>query len=153
MRTQPLTAVLSLVAALSSASFAGPVVPPKEPAKVRVAVTSAAGGHGEFTLRLEPIPGVKINRYPKIKISVPEQPGLLAAAELSHGDERAPAPEKLATNYYETVPALSVRLEIAEDTATGRHELEGSVKYFYCMPASGFCAPHRETFKIPVSID
>jgi hypothetical protein len=153
----PLRVILpaGLVLALVGPAPAGTIKPPKEPAKLAVSVSPEAVAPGEsarVTVRLEPIPGVKINRYPKMKLSVEAREGLNGGAEVAVGNDKPPPPEKLTTNYYETVEPLELTIELDPAAEPGRHEIEGRVKYFYCVTASGYCAPARASVSIPVEI-
>ena len=50
--------------------------------------TLRAGDEALVTVRLEPVKGIKINRYPKIKLTVPEVEGLVLAAIGDKADAR-----------------------------------------------------------------
>jgi len=127
--------------------------PPKEPAKISIAVEPQSLTPGEVahvTLQLEAKDGIKINRYPKIKLVVPQQDGLDAETTVAIGNDSPPPPEKLASgaNYFETVDPLEIDLPLSTTAAKGKHEIDGKLTYFYCVTASGFCAPAR----VPVTI-
>lgn len=133
---------------------AGPK-PPEVPAEIVISVspeTVAPGEKVRVSLRLEPIKGVKINRYPMIKLQVPAREGLVDEAEVTLGNSTPPPPEKMNTNYFEKVDPLELTLPVAAAAARGTFELEGKLTYYYCMPASGFCAPKRAAVKIPVVV-
>jgi hypothetical protein len=153
----PLRALLAagLAAALIGGVAAGPVKPPKEPARLAVTVTPQALAPGEsarVTVQVEPIAGVKINRYPKMKLSVEAAHGLHGAAEVAVGNDRPPPPDEMSTNYYESVEPLVLTLELDPAAKPGRHEIAGQIQYFYCVTASGFCAPKRASVMIPVEV-
>ena len=146
---------LAVVAAIVLGLGAAPTSPPAVPAHITISVSPDAvrpGGEARVTVRLEPIQGVKINRYPKIKLQVPAQDGLVRAAEIAVGNSTPPPPDKLASNYFEELQPLSFTLFLNEAAPAGRHEIDGKLTYFYCIPASGFCAPHRTSVKIPVAV-
>jgi hypothetical protein len=128
---------------------------PKEPAKIDVTVqprTAAPGSEVRVRLQLAPVPGVKINRYPKIRLTVPAQEGLVGAAEAETGSDTPPPPDRLDTNYYRTVDPVEVTLKLDSAAAPGDHRVPASVRYFYCVTASGFCAPAKVAVEIPLSI-
>lgn len=144
--------VLALVAGCAEA---GPIKPPAHPAKIRVDVAPdavAAGDETTVTVQLEPIDGIKINRYPKTKIIVAGDDGLVEAGEASVGNDTPPPPDKMATNYFEDVEPLTLTLRVADGAAAGAHEVDAALTFFYCMPANGFCAPKRETVRIPITV-
>jgi hypothetical protein len=137
------------------AAVAGPTKPPAEPAKIHIEVSPeevAPGGRATVTLQLHPIDGIKINRYPKIKLVIPDQPLLGSPSELQIGNDAPPPPESADDNYFKTVDPLELNLQIDDDASAGKHEIEGKLTYFYCVIASGFCAPARVPVKIPVVI-
>ena len=72
-------APMVLLAALGQVAIAAPLKPPEKPAKITVSVAPesvAPGAQAVVTLTIDPISGVKINRYPQIKLTVPDQQGL-----------------------------------------------------------------------------
>jgi hypothetical protein len=138
-----------------TATLAAPK-PPAVPAKVTVSVAPEAvapGGESTVTLVLKPIDGVKLNRYPKIKLQVPATEGLVGDTEVAIGNNKAPelgADPK--ANYFDPVDPLEVTLKVDAGASSGDHQIEAKLTYFYCMPASGFCAPKRTTVQIPLSV-
>lgn len=135
--------------------LAAPPKPPAEPAKISVSVAPRALSGGDVArvaIRLVPKEGVKINRYPQIKIEVPEREGLSPAATAAIGDKKPPPPDKMETNYYETVDPLEFDLSIRDGAPAGKHAVEGQLTYFYCVIASGFCAPARVPVSIPIEV-
>jgi len=133
---------------------AGPK-PPKNPAQISISVAPdavAPGGEAQVTLELRPTEGVKINRYPKIKLTVPAAEGLVGEAEISIGNDAPPKPDEQKSNYFAKPEPLTLALTLEPDATSGRHEIAGKLVYFYCMPASGFCAPHRTPVTIPVVV-
>jgi hypothetical protein len=146
--------VAAAVAVVMLGAGAGPQ-PPEIPAHVSITVSPEAvapGGAAQVTLRLAPIEGVKINRYPQVKLQVPAADGLVAEAEGRLGDSKAPAPGTKASNYFAEMEPLKLGLALDPGAARGTHEIDGKLVYYYCMPASGFCAPHRTQVKIPVVV-
>ena len=152
--------ILMFAGLLAGAMFLAPdepraADPPKEPAHLAISVspdTVAPGGAARVTLRIQPKDGVKINRYPKIKLQVPEQEGLAEASSAEIGNDRPPPPDQMDTNYYKVVDPVEIDLKLADGVSAGRHELDARITYFYCVTASGFCAPARLPIKIPVVV-
>jgi hypothetical protein len=143
----------TLVVLTCLGSLGAGATPPAEPAHIDLQVrpeSVASGGEAQVTLRLEPKAGVKLNRYPRIKLSVPAQQQLAAKAEISVGSDRPP--DDLAQNYFDKLQPLTLTLRLAESLPPGRHEIAGQLSYNYCVPASGFCAPKRVALKIPVQV-
>jgi len=142
---------------LASATFlaAQPKKPPKEPAKLDISVSPSEvepGASATVTVRIVPKDGIKVNRYPKIKLQVPEQTGLVHEARAEIGDEKPPPPDKMNSNYYKTVDPVELQFTLDDAATPGRHELDAKLTYYYCVAASGFCAPARVQIKIPVAV-
>jgi hypothetical protein len=126
-----------------------------EPAAISVRVDPAPvspGGSAAVQLVLRPAPGIKINKYPRIKLNIPAASGLLAAAEGSVGADSPPPPDRLEDNYFKTIDPVEATVRIDEAAHAGRHEVEAKLTYFYCVAASGYCAPARVAVKIPIEI-
>ncbi len=149
-------AVLVVGLGLFSADLAAaPPKPPKEPAKIKVSVAPAKvapGSEARVTVVLTPIDGVKINKYPKVRLRVAEQEGLVAAGEVWVGSAKPPPPDQLDKNYFETVDPLVLGLSVADAARTGSHRIEAKLSYAYCVIASGFCAPTTVPVMIPLDV-
>jgi hypothetical protein len=154
-----LTAFLAILAVTVSHVKAAPdggSAASESPVKVAVTVSPAslgAGSETRVTVRLEPKPGIKMNKYPKIKVQIPAVPGLVDAAEQSLGNAAAPPPDQLDANYFHGgVDPLTLTLHVDPQAAKGPHDIHGKLSYFYCVAASGFCAPAKAELTIPVTI-
>ena len=156
LRRCALLAVLLLFAAASYGAGDAPAAPGLErPAAVRVEVspqTIAPGGKARVTVSLSPVEGVKVNRYPKMKLSVAARPGLVSAAEASVGDDSPPSMDKTGGNYFDPVAPLTLDLAVDRSAKSGAHEIEGQLVFYYCVAKSGFCAPQREPLKIALAV-
>lgn len=148
------TPLLALL--LPSAVLAVPAgAPGSEAAAVSIAVdpaTVAPGARAHVTLRLTPGAGIKINKYPRIKLAIPAQPGLVAAAEAAVGNTEPPPPDHMESNYFKSIDPVSLTLEIDGAAASGKHEIAARLSYFYCVAASGYCAPAKVAVSIPVTV-
>jgi hypothetical protein len=150
--------VLALGLILSSApaiASGGPAAS-EAPVKVAIAVTPesvGAGSDASVTVKLAPNPGIKLNKYPKIKLQVPAVAGLVDAAEQSVGNPAAPPPDQLDSNYFHGgVDPLTIALHLDAQATKGRHEIHARLSYFYCVAASGYCAPAKADVTIPVTV-
>jgi hypothetical protein len=149
MSTSKLVLFWAVLAAVTTMA-AGPV---KEPAKVTVAVAEASPGTAApVTVRLAPADGIKINRYPRIKLTVPARPGLVAAAEVAVGSETPPPPDQLETNYFKTVDPVQLSLHVEAGASAGKHDIPAQLLYYYCVAASGFCAPAKIPLMIALTV-
>jgi hypothetical protein len=148
---------VGIILALADPGWAGAPNPPKVPAAIKVIVAPEPARPGEAVtveLALEPIDGVKINRYPQITLDVPARAGMFEGSRVVLGDSTPPPVERMQSNYFEKVEPLrlALALALAAQAPAGRHEVEAKLTYFYCMPASGFCAPARVPVTIPLEI-
>ena len=150
-----LVGFLSLAVLSAAVAEAGPG-PSEPPVKVSVAVVPAelgAGSDAVVTVKIAPNPGIKMNKYPKIKLQVPAVPGLVEAAEQSIGNPSAPAADQMETNYFHGgVDPLTLTLHVDKSAAKGSHDIRAKLSYFYCVAASGFCAPAKADLTIPVTV-
>ena len=126
------------------------------PVQVSVSVepaTLAAGSDARVTLKLVPNTGIKLNKYPKIKIVVPAAAGLVAESEASIGNAAPPSADDLEANYYHgSVDPLSVSVHVDPAATRGRHDVPAKLSYFYCVASSGYCAPAKVAVTIPVTV-
>lgn len=148
--------LIFLAASLSARAGASGPKGPSDPAAIEVRVSPAAtatGAERVVSVRLTPVAGVKINRYPKIKLKIDAQPGLVAAAEASVGSAEPPPPDQIESNYFATVDPVELPLRLDPRAGTGAHEVKGQLTYYYCVAASGFCAPKRVSLTIPLTVN
>ena len=147
---------LAVAVALTVAAGAGasPRRPPENPAEIRIAVSPEAvspGDQAEVTLELAPKDGIKIARYPQIKLVVPARDGLVHEARTSIGSAKPPPPDKLKTNYWGKVDPVRLTLTVDEAAATGTHQVDAKLTYYFCV-SDDFCAPARVPIKIPLAV-
>ena len=134
---------------------AGGPIPAGENATLRLLVDPtpvAAGAEAKVTAQLVPNAGIKVNKYPKIKLAVAAKEGLVGAAEGSVGAAAPPPPDDLESNYFKSIDPVSLSLKLDPKAAKGRHEVPARLTYFYCVAASGYCAPARVNVTIPIEV-
>jgi len=147
-----------LMSALPATSAAPGPASVTSDAQVKISVLVApqpvgAGSDASVTVTLDPKTGIKMNKYPKIKLQIPAVPDLVGPAEQSIGNSAPPPADQLDANYFHgAVDPLSVTLHVDAKAAAGRHEIHAKVSYFYCVAASGYCAPAKAELTIPVTI-
>ena len=130
--------------------------PPAVPAHIAIEVDPvvvAPGSETIVSLQLSPVDGVKINRYPRIRLKVPQTEGLVGAVEGSVGNDKAPPPGQMETNYFKKVDTVQVTLAIDDHAPLGMHEIPAKLTYFYCVTASGFCAPKTVPIEISLRVE
>lgn len=152
------SSIVVLAAGLSVASVAAVAAesptPDQPPVGVVVAVAPAApGAEASVTVTLTPRPGIKLNRYPKIKLVLPAAPGISAAAEGSIGNSAPPPADHLDANYYKgAVDPLVVPVAVDRAATAGTHAVPGTLSYYYCVAASGYCTRSKVDVSIPLTV-
>lgn len=144
--------------ALGALVAAGAVAATKsgsDPVRLRVSVSPesvAPGGELVATFELTPSAGIKLTRYPKIRIEIPAQEGLAAPASKALGSDGPPPPDGLASNYFDKLDPIRLGLKLDPAAGGGRREFTARVSYAYCVTASGYCAPVKTEVRIPVTV-
>ena len=157
MKTR-IAVLVSLFIAISrvGAASGGGSTPSEVPVKVAVAVSPqiiGAGSDATVTVKLDPKPGIKLNKYPKIKLQIPAVAGLVGAAEQALGNPAPPPADQLDANYFHgSIDPLTITLHVDAQAAKGQHDIIAKLSYFYCVAASGYCAPAKAELKIPVTV-
>jgi len=149
-----IAAFLALLAVLALPA-AGAADAPPEPARIETSVAPepvAAGSTVTVTVKIVPASGIKVNRYPKIKLVVAAQENLVPASEAAVGNDAAPPAGQLEANYFKSVDPVRLEMKVSPSAKAGRHIVPAKLSYFYCVAASGFCAPARTTVEIPVTV-
>jgi hypothetical protein len=155
-RISAFAALLALL--LSWGAAAAPSAPPPappEPAKIHAMVAPEAvapGGVVAVTVEIVPAAGIKVNRYPKIKLQVAPIENLVGASEAAIGNDSAPKAGQMEANYFKTVDPILLEMKVSEAAKPGRHTIPAKLSYFYCVAASGFCAPAKASVEIPVTV-
>jgi hypothetical protein len=148
--------VFFLAISQAGAAPSGGAAPSETPVKISVAVspqTIGAGADTVVTVKLDPKTGIKLNKYPKIKLMIPAVPGLVDTAEQSIGNPGPPPADQLDTNYFHgSIDPLKITVHLDAQAAKGPHDILAKLSYFYCVAASGYCAPAKTEVKIPVMV-
>lgn len=150
-----LVAAVFAVSPFLAAAAPAPKGAAGEPAAFRIEVSPAVvepGQAAEVRVVLEPAPGIKINKYPRIRLKIPAAPGVVAEAEGSVGADAPPPPDQLETNYFKSIDPLRATVQVDPEADAGAHEIPAKLSYFYCVASSGYCAPARVDVKIPIAI-
>jgi hypothetical protein len=139
--------------ALAAAPGGNPAPPPVQ---VKVAVAPAAvapGSDAKATVTLAPNEGIKLNKYPRIKVLVPAADGVVGAAEASVGNAAPPSGDNLDANYYHgAVDPVVVTLHVDPKAASGAHDVAATLAYAYCVASSGYCTQTKVPLKIPLTV-
>ena len=79
--------------------------------------------------------------------------GIVAEASGSVGSKTPPPPDEMDNNYFKTVDPLVLNLQLEPGLKAGEYEIPAKLKYFYCVKASGYCAPKKEELSITVTVE
>ena len=128
---------------------------PEVDVKVEVALAPGAvkaGSKSEAVVTLKPPSGIHINQYPPIRLTFENAPPVTFEPDsYKLGLDQMPDnPEK---NPFTTVDPIKVKFRVAPHTADAKVAIKGKVKFFYCVAASGYCAPGTKdvVFTVPVA--
>ena len=147
--------VFVAVGVLTVGLVVGGVQPPKEPATINLKVEPGsveAGGAAHVTCRIVPKDGIKVNKYPKMSLKVQAVKGLVEAAEAKVGSDDPPPMGKPEVNYYKSVDPIELDLRLEASAPSGTHKIPAQLKYYYCVAASGFCAPFKTQVELEVTV-
>lgn len=126
------------------------------PVQVKIAVAPgavAAGSDAKATVTLAPNEGIKLNKYPRIKVQVPAAAGVVGAAEASVGNTAPPPGDNLDANYYHgAVDPVVVTLHVDPKASSGAHDVSATLAYAYCVASSGYCTQTKVPLKIPLTV-
>jgi hypothetical protein len=135
-----------------------PASPPAKRSKVDVPVVItppadavSPGERGEIKFLLSPPAGIKINRYPpvRLKLEPPERIDL-DAAEFRQGSDKPIADPKDFP--FKTIEPLVVGFSVKPDARPGTTRVAGQIKFVYCVTSSGFCAPVTKDVGFDVTV-
>ncbi len=149
-------AVFVLATLTAPAAAPGAGIKKDEPVDLHIQVdpeSASAGQEVRVTLQLTPRAGYKLNKYPRISIKVPKIAGVVSASSGSVGSKTPPPPEEMEDNYFKTVDPLVLSLNLDPGLKAGKYEIAAKLKYYYCVKASGYCAPMRLDLSIPVTVE
>ncbi len=139
--------------ALAPAARAGArkKAPPPMDLKLAQDPPKAAVG-GEFELRVQVVPpeGIKLNRYPGITLEIRKAPGMELAGRTAFVGEKKPVTDPDKFGFHE-IPPLVLHGKVARGRSGTRY-LEGTLKFFYCVKKSGYCAPGEQKVRLPVYV-
>jgi hypothetical protein len=111
-----------------------------------------AGSKSEAVVKLTPPSGIHINQYPPIRLTFESVPPVIFEPDsYKIGLDAMPDPPE--KNPFKTVDPIKVRFRVAAHAADAKVAVKGKLKFFYCVAASGYCAPGTKevAFSVPVA--
>lgn len=145
----------SLIAAVSApqALAAGGKVAVPE-LKVTVAQDPAAARRGQSAkvrVTVAPPEGIKLNQYPGITLKVAPAAGLSVARPEAFVGLTEPLDDPEKFGFPGPIDPLVLDVKV-DGGAAGTRTLDGTIKFFFCVKASGYCAPGEMKVKLPVKV-
>lgn len=149
MRARFLTATLILAACAPQVLAAGGLKAPD--LKLTVTQSPDPGKPGaavKISVAVEPPEGIKLNQYPGITLKVTPPAGLTLDSNEAFVGTKKPIddPEQFG---FKHIDPLVLQGKVG---GGGTKTLEGTLSFFYCVKASGYCAPGKMPVKIPVKV-
>jgi hypothetical protein len=105
-----------------------------------------AGRDGVVTVSFDVIDGYAINRVPAIQLKLEAVDGIVLAESSMISPEKDPKSDDV---YYVDVPEFDVSLKAAK---AGKYEIPGTLIYFFCSKADGFCSRQIVDVTVPVTV-
>lgn len=102
-----------------------------------------AGSTGNLLISLQPKKGIHVNLKPPIKITFDSTSALV----------RAGAPTiPVADTFLNSSKPIQQRVALAAGLKPGKAVVKGSVTYFYCSDADGWCSRFIQPFELAVNV-
>src|SRR5436190_8394611 len=137
------THALVLAACLAAASAAGVAAIPDVDLKIAVALAPGAvkaGSRSEAMVTLTPPSGIHINQYPPIRLTLESAPPVIFEPD-SYKLGLDAMPDNPEKNPFKSIDPIKVKFHVAPHAADSKVAVKGKLKFFYCVAASGYCAP------------
>jgi hypothetical protein len=106
-----------------------------------------AGSRGELTVSFTATKGYAIDRTLPLTLKLTAVPGVtLAKSDLAASGNDPKAKDQ----YYVDLPIMKVPITAAK---SGKYEIPGKLKYFFCSKSDGFCSFQVLDVKIPLNVN
>ncbi len=125
--------------------------PPRMDLKLAQDPPRAAVGE-DFRLSVTVVPpeGIKLNRYPGITLEIAKAPGIALSSKTAFVGSKKPITDPEKFGFHE-IPPLVLRGKVEKGRAGTRY-LEATLKFFYCVKKSGYCAPGEQKVRLPLYV-
>ncbi len=112
--------------------------------------TASVGDAIKVRITIEPPKGIELNRYPGITLKLDDVTDFETATQEVFVGTRE-LPEDIEKNGFKVVPPLEFFVT-AKKGGRGKKALSATLKYFYCVKSSGYCAPGSQSVHIPLTV-
>ena len=149
-----LVSICASMGLLASVGAAGAAIPDVD-LKIQVALAPGAvkaGSRSEAVVTLTPPSGIHINQYPPIRLTLESEPPITFDPD-SYKLGLDAMPDNPEKNPFQTIDPIKVKFRVAPHAADAKIPVKGKLKFFYCVAASGYCAPGTKdvAFTVPVA--
>lgn len=103
------------------------------------------GDKGELAVKLIPAAGFHVNANPAVEVRLSDTGDLILRGEPSQTIEKK-------SGYLSSRTPVRQPIAIPVTASRGRHTLKGTVTYFYCSDAEGWCQRYRQPVTISFSV-
>ncbi len=110
----------------------------------------AVGETFRLSVRVVPPEGIKLNRFPGITLTIDRAPGLTLDEPTAFVGSKKPITDPDKFGFHE-IPPLVLRGKV-RGGRRGTRTLRGTLKFFYCVKKSGYCAPGEQDIRLPLAV-
>jgi hypothetical protein len=107
--------------------------------------TLKPGATGEILVSFSPEEGIHINTDPAIEFAFEKDP-------LVHFTEAVSMPKMAKTGYLDTKRPVKYTFTVDKKMPKGKHTLKGTMKYFFCSDAEGWCTRSSQPVELTFSV-
>ncbi|UCF67620.1 MAG: hypothetical protein JSV80_17975 [Acidobacteriota bacterium] len=104
----------------------------------------------EVDVAVRPPEGIVLNRFPGLTLELEKIDGLTTDQPSAFAGSREPI-EDASQAYFKKPEPLTFRF-VPERSGRSERKARGTLKFFYCVKASGFCAPGKQQVSVPVKV-
>ncbi len=105
------------------------------------------GGTGTLLFRLAPQAGIHINTVPPIAFTLDESSGIALTGKLQHATVTVDT-----SVFLDTSKTIRQSFTVAPSVKPGRQMLKGTLTYFYCSDAEGWCSRYKQPVEITIAV-
>ena len=105
------------------------------------------GATGALLLRLSPQKGIHINTVPPIAFTLDKSPGIALTGKLRYATVTVDT-----SVYIDTSETIRQSFTVAPSVNPGQQVLKGTLTYFYCSDAEGWCSKFKQPVEITMRV-
>ena len=144
----PLAILVSYLALLIVGLAGGISKPENEHVKISISATPSelkAGAQAQLLISLKPKKGYHIVTTPPMEIKLDSVSGIQVIGKLQ-------IPQSTNKDYVETSKPIKQRITLASRLKPGTATIKGTLTYFYCSDAEGWCSKFKQPIELTIKI-